>query len=166
MRLYADIPTGAVPRARLLRRDATAAEKVLWRALREAFPPIRFRRQVPVGPYFVDFLSFGARLIVEVDGGQHAEAVEYDARRTRFLEAQGYRVLRFWNNDVLENLEGVIETIAKSLSLWEREGAAQRRKGEAVSPTQQTCPPSPSHDASHRGPLPLPMGEGSWREGR
>lgn len=160
MRTYEDQPSGTVDRARTLRRDATDAEKRLWRALREAFPHARFRRQVPVGPYFADFLSFGVRLIVEVDGGQHgdAEALAYDARRTRFLEAEGYRVMRFWNNDVLANTDGVLAQIAESLSLREREGGAERRKGEGESSPAVRNPPSPSQPSA--GPLPLPMGEG------
>ena len=91
-------------------------ERRLRRALREAFPEAKFRFQVPYGPYFVDFLSFSAKLILEVDGGQHAEAVAYDAARTRFLEAQGYTVLRFWNNDIFENLDGVLTVIRHHLS--------------------------------------------------
>ncbi|HEX8443432.1 MAG TPA: endonuclease domain-containing protein [Allosphingosinicella sp.] len=108
-------PSGTLTRARQLRRNATEAEKRLWSALREAFPHAKFRRQVPYGAYFADFLSFSAKLIIEVDGGQHAYRVEQDAVRTRYLEAQGFRVLRFWNNDVLENTSGVLETIASHL---------------------------------------------------
>ena len=129
MRNYRTLPSGSVDRARDLRRNATEAEKRLLRALREAFPRAKFRYQVPYGPYFVDFLSFGAKLIVEVDGGQHSEAATYDAVRTRFLEGEGYRVLRFWNNDVLANTDGVIATVGKSLSQREREGAPKGRKG-------------------------------------
>lgn len=84
--------------------------------MREAFPEAKFRFQVPYGPYYADFLCFAAKLIIEVDGGQHAEAVEYDAARTRYLEAQGYKVLRFWNNDIFENLDGVLSIIATALS--------------------------------------------------
>ncbi len=102
----------------------------MLRALRAAFPDRKWRFQAPVGPYRVDFLCFAERLVIEVDGGQHAEAVEYDARRTRLIESEGYRVLRFWNNDVLENADGVIAAIANSLSQREREGGAKRRKGE------------------------------------
>ena len=65
-----------------------------------------------MGPYFADFCSHGAKLIIEADGGQHAEAAAYDAQRTRFLESEGYKVLRFWNNQILENIDGVIATIA------------------------------------------------------
>ena|SRR5688500_15517152 len=126
MRDYAKSPSGTVDHARRLRRDATDAEKRLWRALREALPDAKFRRQSPVGPYIADFLSFRLKLIVELDGGQHAP--EVDARRTRYLEREGYSVLRFWNNDVLANTEGVLSQI--SLSLREREGAPQARQGE------------------------------------
>ena len=105
----------AVQRARQLRRASTDAERVLWRALREVFPDWHWRKQVPLGAYFADFTSHAAKLIIEVDGGQHATAV-HDAERTRFIEAQGYRVLRFWNYDVLSNPNGVLERIAEELS--------------------------------------------------
>jgi len=143
MRTYRNQPSGTVSRARGLRKDATDAEKRMWQALRETFPALKWRRQVPVGPYFADFLSFAVKLVIEVDGGQHAEASSYDARRTEFLQAQGFTVLRFWNTDVLANTNGVMETI--SLSLREREGATQSRKGEGdqpPAPARQT--PSPS----------------------
>jgi len=162
MRNYRNLPSGSVDRARDLRRNATEAEKRLLRALREAFPTAKFRYQVPYGPYFVDFLSFSAKLIVEVDGGQHSEAATYDAARTRFLEREGYRVLRFWNNDVLANIDGVIAQISNSLSQREREGALKARKGEGDQSPHLTRSPSPSH-ASH-GPLPLPLGEGKEGE--
>ena len=119
MRAYDKAPAGAVDRARRMRRDATDAEKRLWYALREAFPQAKFRRQTPVGPYIADFLSFRHKLIVEVDGSQHTPAT--DARRTAYLERQGYRVLRFWNTEALTNTDGVLTQI--SLSLREREGA-------------------------------------------
>ena len=79
----------------------------------EAFPDAKFRRQSPVGPYIADFLSFRHKLIVELDGGQHAP--EVDAVRTRYLEREGYKVLRFWNNDAWANTEGVLETSARAL---------------------------------------------------
>ncbi len=144
MRTYRNQPAGTVPRARTLRKDATEAETRMWRALRETFPALKWRRQVPIGPYFADFFSFAAKLVIEVDGGQHAEAASYDARRTEYLRAQGLTVLRFWNTDVLANTQGVMETI--SLSLREREGAAQRRKGEGdqVLTPDHRQPPSPS----------------------
>lgn len=83
---------------------------------------------MPIGPYYADFFSFPAKLVIEVDGGQHGEAQDYDARRTAFLESQGLRIIRFWNNDVLGNTEGVLTQI--SFSLGEREGATKSRKGE------------------------------------
>ena len=115
MKTYDHARTGAVLRARTLRRNATDAEKHLWRALRQQLPGHKWRRQMPVGPYIVDFACFAARLIIEVDGGQQAAEADKDAARTRFLQAQGYRVLRFWNPDVLKLTDGVIEQIAAAL---------------------------------------------------
>ncbi len=157
MRLYQDQPAGTVSQLRELRRHATEAEKRLRRALREAFPDAKWRFQAPVGPFRVDFLCFAARLVIEVDGGQHAEDADYDACRTRFIESEGYRVIRFWNNDVLNNIDGVIATIANSLSQREREGAPKARKGEGE--TSQAHSRSPSPRAAARL-APLPMGEG------
>ena len=77
---------------------------------------------MPIGPYFADFACFSAKLVVELDGGQHATAHAYDEARTRFIEREGYRVLRFWNNDVLTNCDGVVQMIARALA---REGALQ-----------------------------------------
>ena len=128
MRTYENQPSGTISRARQLRKNATEAEKRMWRVLRENFRGAKFRRQVPIGPYYANFFSFPAKLVIEVDGGQHGEAQDYDARRTAFLESQGLRVIRFWNNDVLGNTEGVMTQI--SLSLGEREGATKSRKGE------------------------------------
>jgi very-short-patch-repair endonuclease len=116
LRTYQNQPSGTISRARELRKNATDAEKRMWRALRENFPGAKFRRQVPIGPYYADFFSFAAKLVIEVDGGQHGEAQDYDARRTAFLESQGLRLIRFWNNDVLSNMEGVVATIAESMS--------------------------------------------------
>jgi very-short-patch-repair endonuclease len=100
-----------VPRARALRRDATEAEKKLWQHLRQ--PPFKqhhFRRQATIGPYFADFASHQLRIVIELDGGQHSGSAS-DEARTRYLEANGYRVLRFWNNDILENMSGVLSAI-------------------------------------------------------
>ncbi|MBB6309544.1 endonuclease domain-containing protein [Xanthobacter tagetidis] len=92
-------PQAPVARARTLRRSMTDAEARLWRLLRDRrFDGAKFRRQVPAGPYVADFLSFGHRLVVEADGGQHAGALR-DAARDAFFRRSGFRVLRFWNND-------------------------------------------------------------------
>ena len=101
-----------VQRARRLRAAMTDAEQRLWMRLRgEQMKGFRFRRQVPMGPYVLDFACLKARLVIEVDGGQHAGAIEQDKQRTAWLAAQGFRVLRFWNNDVLRETDGVMERI-------------------------------------------------------
>ena len=111
---YNRIPT---LRSRELRSNSTDAEKLLWRHLRNRqLEGVRFNRQVPIGPYICDFAARTAKLIVELDGGQHAEALQYDLSRTRFLQSRGYRVIRFWNNDVLQNIEGVVESILQALA--------------------------------------------------
>jgi very-short-patch-repair endonuclease len=92
--------------ARRLRRDATDVETLPWRVLRESFPQDRFRRQHPLFPYVVDFACPRRKLVIECDGGQHAAQVEADAARTAALARRGYRVIRFWNNDVSANLAG------------------------------------------------------------
>ncbi|MGE0665737.1 MAG: endonuclease domain-containing protein [Sphingomonadales bacterium] len=103
-------------RARVLRQKQTDAERKLWYALRDRrFEGFKFCRQFPIGPFFADFLCRREKLVVEVDGGQHADRVERDNARTAFLEAQGYRVIRFWNNDVLTNIEGVMTLVRLEL---------------------------------------------------
>jgi very-short-patch-repair endonuclease len=103
--------------ARRLRRDMTEAEKVMWRILRaRQLAGYKFRRQEPIGRYVVDFVCFSPRIVIEIDGGQHNEVTSYEERRSRFLEREGFMVLRFWNNEVLENREGVCERIVEVLS--------------------------------------------------
>ncbi len=105
-----------VPRARVLRRDATEAEKKLWQHLRQPpFKVLNFRRQATIGPYFADFASHQLRIIIEVDGGQHSESAADDVR-TSYLVSVGYRVLRFWNNEVLENTSGVLSAIDTAIN--------------------------------------------------
>ena len=119
-----------------MRHEPTDAERVLWQHLRHLdVAGSHFRRQATIGPYFADFARHAARLIIELDGGQHNEAagIARDAKRTAELESRGYRVLRFWNNDVLGNVKGVMETIA----------AAVRDVGPP--------PPTPPRHASHGG---------------
>jgi urease accessory protein len=98
-------------RARDLRNNMTEAEKTLWKALRREQLGVKFRRQVAVGPYIVDFLCHPAKLVIELDGGQHAEAQRYDKKRSQFIEGEGFEVLRFWNTEVLGNLAGVLQVI-------------------------------------------------------
>ncbi|QEX19325.1 DNA methylase [Hypericibacter terrae] len=106
----------SVKDARRLRKDATDAERKLWSALSgQQLDGFKFRRQVPIGDFIADFACLSARLIVEVDGGQHDAEREKDAARTAWLNSRGYRVIRFWNNDVLANLEGVVRTILTAL---------------------------------------------------
>lgn len=94
----------------------TDAERKLWYVLRRKnLGGARFRRQVPIGNYFADFCCLKSKLIIEVDGGQHAEQEPYDEARTRFLESRGFRVLRFWNNEVLNNIDGAVEFILEAL---------------------------------------------------
>jgi very-short-patch-repair endonuclease len=101
-----------VATARKLRRQQTDAERALWFRLRDRrLNGLKFRRQVPIKSYIVDFCCKSARLIVELDGGQHAERHAEDANHTADLEAFGFLVLRFWNNDVLRNMDAVVETI-------------------------------------------------------
>jgi very-short-patch-repair endonuclease len=104
-------------RARALRRDMTDAETKIWQRLRgHRFMGLSFRRQLPVGPYIVDFVCLDASLIIEVDGGQHeSDQAANDAKRDAWLRAEGFRILRFWNNDVLKNLGGVLERVAEAL---------------------------------------------------
>ncbi|HET6554259.1 MAG TPA: DUF559 domain-containing protein [Dyella sp.] len=103
-------------RARKLRNEATDAERHLWRYLRrEQLAGCKFRRQFPMGSYIVDFICVPARLVLELDGGQHLDAQAYDAARTLEIQARGYRVLRFWNDDVLLRTDAVLEEILRHL---------------------------------------------------
>ena len=106
-----------LPRA--LRRRQTDAERALWAKLRNRqIGGVKFRRQQPVGPYVCDFVSFEKRLVVEIDGGQHNSGTTRlgDAERTAWLRERGYRVVRFWNTDVVDNLDGVLEAIMEAVA--------------------------------------------------
>jgi len=95
----------------------TKVEGRLWWFLRQKqLDDYKFRRQHPIGSYIADFVCIEQKLIIELDGGQHAEQQDYDKKRDEFLQSKGYRVLRFWNNQVTENIEGVIETILSALT--------------------------------------------------
>jgi very-short-patch-repair endonuclease len=118
--------------ARTMRKEPTEAEKKLWWHLRHRLPVsnTHFRRQVRLGRYIVDFASHRAKLVIEIDGGQHAEQAAADAERTKFLEAEGYRVVRFWNNEVLTNIDGVLEAIASALATTPTPGPSPQGGGE------------------------------------
>jgi very-short-patch-repair endonuclease len=107
---------GSVPRARALRRHETEAEHRLWSLLRNRqLEGYKFVRQLPIGPFFADFACREAALVVELDGSQHADSTG-DADRTKYLNEQGYSVLRFWNNEVLTNGRGVADTILAAIA--------------------------------------------------
>ena len=127
MRLYDDQPSGTLTRARRLRHEASEPERRLLRALREAYPRLKWRRQVPIGRFYADLLCFSERLVIEVDGDTHAASTIYDAARAAFIKREGYRVLRVANGDVMQNPEGVLTQI--SFSLREK-GAPKARKDE------------------------------------
>jgi len=103
--------------AKHLRRQGTVAENLLRNHLRaKQINGLRFRRQEPVGQYIVDFLCYEVRMVIEVDGGQHAERKEFDKERDDWLASRGFRVLRFWDNEVLTNIEGVLEKIRDEIT--------------------------------------------------
>ena len=106
-RSYANTKHNAIE----LRKEPTPAESKLWPRIRNDQLGVTFRRQHAIGNYIPDFCSPKAKLIIELDGSQHLEQEEYDKERTKYLEADGYKVIRFWNNDVTNNIEGVILTI-------------------------------------------------------
>ena len=99
----------------------TQAERRIWYHVRAGrFQGWNFRRQVPLGPYVADFLCERARLVVEVDGGQHMERAAADVERTQWLESRGYTVIRYWNNEVMGNLEGVLVDLSNALARSEK----------------------------------------------
>jgi very-short-patch-repair endonuclease len=103
-------------RAKALRKEMTNAERFLWFMLRgHRFSGLSFRRQAPIGPFIVDFVCQQHRLIIEIDGGQHAAASEHDRQRDKWLRSKGYRVLRFWNTEVLRNRPAVLQIIVDAV---------------------------------------------------
>ncbi len=104
-------------RARDLRKRSTDAERLLWKHLRtKRMNNLKFKRQQPIGNYIVDFICFEKRIVIELDGGQHALQRDKDKGRDSWLEGQGFLILRFWNNDVLTNIHGVMEVIIRTCS--------------------------------------------------
>jgi very-short-patch-repair endonuclease len=117
-------------RSRELRLNATPAERKLWEQLSaRKLAGVRFNRQFPIGPFICDFVSRSAKLVIEVDGGQHAVDVAKDEARTAYLQAQGYRVIRFWNNDVLDRIEGVVTEIERVLADMPSPNPSRKREG-------------------------------------
>ena len=106
-------------RAIELRKELTPAERKLWALIRNDQLGVNFRRQHAIGNYIPDFVCIKRKLIVELDGSQHLEQGEYDKERTQYLESQGYKVIRFWNNEVMNNIEGVILVIMNALEKQE-----------------------------------------------
>ncbi len=95
----------------------TDAERRLWSAIRgKQLADVKFRRQAPIGPYIVDFVSFQCKLVIELDGGQHSERVQYDRQRTEWLSLQGFEVLRYWNHQVFEDLDAIVEQIWRKVN--------------------------------------------------
>ncbi len=106
-------------KARELRKNLTQQERKLWNLLKnKQFHNLSFRRQHPIGDYIVDFICRSQKLIIELDGGQHNidENIKYDKKRTKFLESLGFKVIRFWNNDIDNNIEGVIKFIEENIN--------------------------------------------------
>jgi very-short-patch-repair endonuclease len=103
--------------AKALRKNFTDTERLLWRHLKvKQVEGYKFRRQEPIGSYIVDFVCQEKKIVIEVDGGQHSVEQEKDIERDKWLEGQGYKVLRFWNNEVLTNINGVLEVIRNNLN--------------------------------------------------
>jgi adenine-specific DNA-methyltransferase len=107
-----------ITKARTLRQQMTDAERILWHRLRRrGLSGYKFRRQQPIGPYIVDFVCLSQRLVVEVDGGQHTESIADDRARSQWLQTKGYRVIRFWNHEVLTETDQVLESILEALTV-------------------------------------------------
>ncbi|MSP88004.1 MAG: DUF559 domain-containing protein [Alphaproteobacteria bacterium] len=125
-----------VARARKLRRDATDAERRLWSKLRLGqMKGFKFRRQAPIGHYIADFACYAPRLIIEIDGGQHTEDAAYDSKRTAWFESQGVTIIRFWNNEVLQHADVVLESVRQTL-LRLASAAAEASPPTLPSPTR------------------------------
>ena len=146
-------------RARRLRRDMTEAERRLWRELRIVNLPLRFRRQHPIGRFIVDFACPAARLIIEVDGGQHADSLNKDEFRSRELIRRGYRVIRFWNGDIMENIGGVLEAIRRELEISLSAPGGGEGQGEVGDSRRRHYPPHPPHRSGDGSP-PSPPASG------
>ncbi len=157
--------------ARRLRSTSTDAERILWRHLwRIQIDGSHFRRQVPIGPYFADFACHQIGLIIELDGSQHAtdDALKRDAARTAFLEAQGHKVIRFWNTEVLTELDAVLDTIYAAArereiflenhpDVWSPDREGRRPSSKASNGVKKSAPDHPTPELRSDPP---PQGEG------
>ena len=154
------IPKPLTEVARKLRHDMTDAERKLWSRIRAHQVGVHFRRQAPLGPYVLDFVWFSARLVIEADGGQHADSEE-DRVRDAWLKAQGFQVLRFWNNEALQNIDGVLETIMAELNRAPQNHAPPPRpspvKGEGDKQSAPSAPPPLAGDTRSAPPTPSPL---------
>ena len=130
-----------IDQARKLRKDMTSAEVLLWSKIRREALGYKFHRQKPIGPFIADFACIEARLVVEVDGATHGsqEARAYDASRTRFLESDDWRIVRFHNHEVFQNLTGVLETISRAA--WENESRSLTEPAAAIRSPVEPCVP-------------------------
>ena len=143
--------------AKALRQNLTDAERALWYRIRaERLAELKFKRQEPMGRYIVDFVCHESKLIIELDGGQHAGQVSADTLRTRFLESRGYRVLRFWNDEVLKNMEGVLEVVLAQASTRRQHSPSPQplsRRGRGAKNSRGTSPsvPLPPRGGGDRG---------------
>jgi very-short-patch-repair endonuclease len=128
--------------ARAMRAAPTEAERKLWWHLRHRIPTLgtHFRRQVRIGPYIADFACHATRTVIEVDGGQHGGST-VDEARTKVLAANGYRVLRYWNNDVLTNIDGVLEDILSAITTTPTPTPSPQGGGEHTECAATSCPP-------------------------
>ncbi|MBN2854949.1 MAG: endonuclease domain-containing protein [Halothiobacillaceae bacterium] len=126
-----------IKNARALRTNMTEAERAIWQYLRAEQMGVKFRRQAPIGQYIVDFVCFSHKLVIEIDGGQHADSAS-DQARDAFLVSQGFKVLRFWNNEVMQQLDGVYETVRLALI-------------ELMPGDEAVVPSSPSPTPPHKG---------------
>ena len=150
--------TRALTFAKTLRQNMTDAERLLWRHLRgHRLAGSKFKRQQPIGPYIADFVDLAARLIIEADGGQHDESA-HDAKRDAWLISQGFRVLRFWNNEILGNTEAVLEAILTALERVRPLSPPPLPRGERGSANAH------SDHLAHIAPL-APRGRGVGGEG-
>jgi very-short-patch-repair endonuclease len=158
-----------ITHARELRKNATDCERLLWQQLRaHRLQGFKFKRQQPLGLYIVDFVCFEARLIIEADGGHHAEQAEYDNRRDDWLRSQGFTVLRFWNNEILTNIEGVLERILEGCQNLNSPSPQPlpRRGGGAKANAIGRQDANPNQTVAQSSPLPLrERGRGRGGEG-